>query len=212
MSKICCLSNPLSLLSHFTAIEDPHLDRQKKYPLINILVYAFVSILSDQQSWYEIEAFSRVNLEWFDQYLDTSCGVPSHDTFRRVFSLLDPTALEQLILLWTEEMRKTHSDTSLRVVALDGKALKGVSWKVSQEKLYTLNAWDVAEQNCIGQMTIGEKTNEITAAPELLKLLNLKDTVITTDALLTQREIARTIIDKGGGICYGIKRKSRVYV
>jgi hypothetical protein len=205
MNEICCLLNPLSLLDHFEAIEDPRLDRQKKYPLTNILVYAFVAILSDQQSWYEIEAFSRINLKWFSQYLDVSCGVPSHDTFRRVFSLLDPTTLEKLMILWAEEVRKKHSSETPKIVALDGKALRGVPWKISQEQLYTLNAWDSSEKTCIGQITIGEKTNEITAAPQLLKLLNLKDTVITTDALLTQKEVAKTVIDKGGDYVMALK-------
>src|SRR3982751_128262 len=99
------VSDPLSLFRQFEVVEDPRIDRHKRYPLLNILVFTFVSILSDQQSWYEIQAFSLENLNWFAQYIDVSSGVPSHDTFRRVFSLLDPVQLEDVIVTWAEETR-----------------------------------------------------------------------------------------------------------
>ncbi len=107
-----------SLLEHFSVIEDPRVDRHKKYPLVDILVYAFVAILSDQQSWYEIQAFAKANLNWFSKYLDVTCGVPSHDTFRRVFSMLDSEELEKSIIEWTEGLRrkKTKPQPSSRCI------------------------------------------------------------------------------------------------
>jgi predicted transposase YbfD/YdcC len=98
MNPIDSIKNTSSIFQKFTAIEDPRLDRRKKYPLINILAYALIVTLSDQQSWYEIEAFSRSNFTWFSQFLDVSCGVPNHDTFRRVFSRLAPEPLEAVDL------------------------------------------------------------------------------------------------------------------
>jgi hypothetical protein len=199
------LSDPLTLFRQFEIIEDPRVDRHKRYPLINILVFAFVAILSDQQSWYQIFAFAKANLDWFGQFINISSGVPSHDTFRRVFSLLNPSYLEQAVICWTEEMRLKKKMKSHRLVILDGKALKGVPWKVNDQQLYVLNAWDADSNLFLGQLTIGEKTNEITAAPQLLERLNLEDTIVSVDAIMTQKEIAEKIIDGGGNYVMALK-------
>jgi predicted transposase YbfD/YdcC len=199
------LSDPLALFRQFEIIEDPRIDRHRRYPLINILVFAFVAILSDQQSWYQIFAFAKANLEWFRQFIDTSSGVPSHDTFRRVFSLLDPSYLEQAVICWTEELRLKNRMKNHRIVILDGKALKGVSWKINDKQLYVLNAWDAEANLFLGQLTIGEKTNEITAAPQLLEKLNLENTLVSVDAIMTQKEIAEKIIDGGGNYVMALK-------
>jgi predicted transposase YbfD/YdcC len=199
------LSDPLSLFRQFEVVEDPRIDRHKRYPLLNILVFTFVSILSDQQSWYEIHAFSLENLNWFAQYIDVSSGVPSHDTFRRVFSLLDPVQLEDVIVAWAEETRVRKGSTQRRVIALDGKALRGVAWKMNQMQLYILNAWDATTNTFLGQMTIDSKTNEITAAPELLNKLNLKGAVVTVDALMTQKAIAEAVIQRAGDYVMALK-------
>jgi predicted transposase YbfD/YdcC len=199
------LSDPLALFRQFEIIEDPRVDRHKRYPLINILIFAFVAILSDQQSWYQIFAFAKANLDWFGQFIDVSSGVPSHDTFRRVFSLLNPSCLEQAVISWTEEVRLKNKMKGYRLVILDGKALKGVPWKVNDKQLYVLNAWDARSNSFLGQLTIGEKTNEITAAPQLLEKLNLEDTIVSVDAIMTQKEIAEKIIDGGGNYVMALK-------
>ena len=198
------LQNPLSLFRQFEIIEDPRIDRHKRYPLLNILVFTFVAIMSDQQSWYEIRAFCTSNLDWFSQYIDVSSGIPSHDTFRRVFSLLDPQQLEKVIIDWAEETRN-HKKTGRRIVVLDGKSLRGVAWKISQTQLHILNAWEATENQFLGQMTIDCKTNEITAAPALLKNLNLEGAVVTVDALMTQKTIAETVIEKKGDYVMALK-------
>jgi predicted transposase YbfD/YdcC len=199
------LSDPLALFRQFEIIEDPRINRHKRYPLINILVFAFVAILSDQQSWYQIFAFSKANLNWFEQFIDISSGVPSHDTFRRVLSLLNPSQLEQAVICWTEELRLRNKVKGYRFVILDGKALRGVPWKLNDQQLYILNAWDADSNLFLGQLTIGEKTNEITAAPQLLGKLNLEDTIISVDAIMTQTEIAEKIVDRGGNYVMALK-------
>lgn len=198
------LQNPLLLFRQFEIIEDPRIERHKRYPLLNILVFTFVAILSDQQSWYEIRAFCSANLDWFAQYIDVNSGIPSHDTFRRVFSLLAPESLEFAIIAWAEE---TRSQTSVgrRIVVLDGKSLRGVAWKINETQLYLLNAWDATEGQFLGQMTIDSKTNEITAAPQLLKCLNLNGAVVTVDALMTQKEIAKTVVEQNGDYVMALK-------
>ena len=199
--------NPLALFRQFEVVEDPRIERHKKYPLLNILVFSFVAIMSDQQSWYEIYAFCEANLEWFSQYIDIEAGVPSHDTFRRVFSLLRPEQLEQVIICWAEEVRS--KDGQARVVVLDGKSLRGVAWKLDDRQLHILNAWDATKEQFLGQITIGNKTNEITAAPKLLKTLNLKGAVVTVDAMMTQREIASVITSKEGDYVMALKGNQR---
>jgi predicted transposase YbfD/YdcC len=196
--------NPLALFRQFEVVEDPRIDRHKRYDLLNILVFAFVAIMSDQQSWYEIRAFCMANLDWFSSYIDVSAGVPSHDTFRRVFSLLNPGQLEEVIIRWAEEMRNKQVERK-RIIVLDGKSLRGVAWKVSETQLHILNAWDATENQFLGQISIESKTNEITAAPELLKALNLKGAVVTVDALMTQREIAATIVNRQGDYVMALK-------
>lgn len=133
--------NPLELFRQFEVIEDPRIDRHKRYPLLNVLVFVFVAIMSDQQSWYEIRAFCVCNLDWFSQYIDVLSGVPSHDTFRRVFSLLNSEQFEKVIIDWAEETR-SHKNEGKRIIVLDGKSLRGVAWKINQAQLYILNAWD----------------------------------------------------------------------
>ncbi len=196
--------DPLVLFRQFEVVEDPRIDRHKRYELLNILVFAFVAIMSDQQSWYEIRAFCIANLDWFSQYINVSSGVPSHDTFRRVFSLLDPQQLEEVIVHWAEETRsKRH--IGKRIVVLDGKSLRGVAWKINPIQLHILNAWDATENRFLGQMTIDCKTNEITAAPKLLENLNIEEAVVTVDALMTQREVAAAVVRKKGDYVMALK-------
>jgi len=167
-------------------------------------VFTFVSILSDQSSWYQIEEFCETNIGWFAEFLDVSSGIPSHDTFRRVMSLLDTKQLESAIIQWLENTRAIFG-SGQRVVALDGKSLRGVAWKVSEEQLHILNAWDASNNKFVGQLTVESKTNEITAAPKILSMMDLEETVITVDALMTQKEVAKTIISKGGDYVMALK-------
>ncbi len=198
------IRNPASLFDFFLIIEDPRLNRHKRYPLVNILVYTFVAILSDQLSWYQIHEFCETNINWFSEFLDTSAGVPSHDTFRRVMGLIDTQQLEKVIIKWLESTREKFGSKH-RVVALDGKSLRGVAWKVNDTQLHILNAWDASDNKFVGQLAIESKTNEITAAPEMLKMLNLENTIITVDAIMTQKEIAETVIDNRGEYVMALK-------
>lgn len=193
-----------SIIEVFSIVEDPRIDRSKKYPLINILIFAFVAILSDQSSWYQIEEFCRESLNWFSSFLDVSRGVPSHDTFRRVFSIIDPQQFEKAVISWIEKTRN-KCGVDKRVIALDGKSLRGFSWKINEEKLHILNAWDSTNSQFLGQISIESKTNEITAAPKLLDLLNIKNAIITVDAMMTQLDIARAISDKKGDYVMALK-------
>lgn len=206
MSKIEAKSSSsiLSLIEFFSIIEDPRINRSKQFPLVNILVFTFVALLSDQASWYQIQEFCLTNVDWFAEFLDVSSGVPSHDTFRRVLGLVDSNQLEVALIEWVENTRKKFG-VHRRIIALDGKSLRGVAWKVNEKQLHILNGWDATENRFVGQLSIEEKTNEITAAPKMLAMLQLENTVITVDAMMTQKEIAKIITDKHGDYVMALK-------
>ena len=207
MNSISQLETTL-LIKQFSMIEDPRIERSKKYPLINILIFSFIALLAGQESWYQMQMFCEETLDWFAEFLDISSGVPSHDTFRRVFSIINPEDFENSIIRWLEELRKSRA-YSQRVVALDGKSVRGHSWKVSEQKLHILNAWDCTEQKFAGQLSIDCKVNEISAAPQLLHKLHLEKTVITVDAMMTQTEIARTIMEREGEYFMALKKNQK---
>lgn len=135
------ISDPLPLFLRLQLIEDPRIDRHKVYPIENILIFAFVAILSDQQSWYQIVEFCEDNLEWFEEFIDVKDGVPSHDTFRRIFSLLQPEILQKVLVDWANLLRQ-KCGSSIKLVAIDGKSVRGVPWSKSEEELHILNAFE----------------------------------------------------------------------
>lgn len=196
--------NSNNIIGAFSIIEDPRIERSKKFPLINVLIFAFIAILSDQSSWYQIEEFCKENLNWFSRFLDISNGAPSHDTFRRVFSIIETKQFEKAVITWIDKTRAKNGVKN-RVIALDGKSLRGFSWKVNLEKLHILNAWDCTHNKFLGQISVESKTNEITAAPKLLNLLNIENSIITVDAMMTQTTIAKTIANKKGDYVMALK-------
>lgn len=198
------IPNPLPLVQRLTLIEDPRIERHKVYPLENVIVFAFVSILSDQQSWYQIVDFCQANLEWFEEFIDVSSGVPSHDTFRRVFGLLRPEVLRKVLADWASFLRK-DCGSEIKLIAIDGKSVRGVPWRQSDEELHILNAFEPHLGLCLAQVGVDSKTNEIGAMPDLLSSLNLKGALITTDALLTQKSIAQQIRNQKGHYLLALK-------
>jgi len=199
-----CIPNPLPLIRCFQIVEDPRIERHKVYPLENILIFAFVAILADQQSWYQIADFSEANLEWFEEFVDVSSGVPSHDTFQRVFSLIRPEVLRRVLTDWTNSLRE-KCNSPIKLVAIDGKSVRGVPWRQSDEELHILNAFEPGLGLCLGQVEVNSKTNEIGAMPDLLDALELRGAIVTTDALLTQKSIAQKIRDKGAHYLLALK-------
>lgn len=161
-------------------------------------MFTFISILSDQQSWNEIQAFSLENLDWFAQYINASSGIPSHDRFRRVFSLLDPGQLEEVIVAWAEKTRAQKGSNQRRIVVLNGKALRGVACKVEPNTALYLKRLGYDDKPFLGKMTIDSKTNEITVASKLLRKLNLKSPIVSIDGLMTQKDVAETLLQRAG--------------
>jgi predicted transposase YbfD/YdcC len=180
-----------SPISYFCALDDPRVDRTKAHLLDDIIFIAIASVLCGAETWNDMEDFGKAKFSWLKTFLKLPEGIPSHDTFNRVFSLLDPTKLGECFLQWT---RAVFRLTKGEVVSIDGKTICGSRDKGKKSIVHMVSAW--AEQNNIvlGQLKVDDKSNEITAIPELLKLLVLKGCIVTIDAMGCQKDIAWQII------------------
>jgi len=179
-----------SAIEHFAALPDPRIERSKKHKLIDIIVIALCAVVANAENFVEIEDFGRAKESWLRQYLELPNGIPSHDTFTRVFAKLDPTQWQVCFLDWVRMVvgGRLHGD----VVALDGKSLRG-SACADERAVHMLNAWSTRHGLCLAQEAVDKKSNEITALPALidtLSLLDLAGCTVTVDAMGTQREVA----------------------
>jgi predicted transposase YbfD/YdcC len=180
-----------SLIEHFGNLPDPRCDRTKDHDLIDILAIAICTLLCAGESFNDMEDFGRAKQDWFKTFLRLPNGIPSHDTFNRVFAALDPKAFLDCFQRWTQSLRQAIPQ---EIVALDGKALRR-ALNQDQSLQYVVSAW--AEDNglVLGQLKVAEKSNEITAVPELLRVLELSGCIVTLDAMGCQKKIAREITE-----------------
>lgn len=187
---------------HFREIADPR-DSNRRHTLLDIILIAICAIICGADSWVEVEAFGQRKLEWLKQYLELDNGIPSHDTFGRLFARIDPEAFQRSFAAWIQAIQTI---TKGQVIALDGKQLRG-SHDLDREKraIYMVSAWASANHLVLGQRKVAEKSNEITAIPELLELLDIEGCIVTIDAMGTQTKIAKTIIDEGGDYLLSVK-------
>lgn len=185
-----------SLADHFADLPDPRLDRNKEHALLDIVVMAVCGILAGCDSWADVERFGRAKLDWFRKFLKLPNGVPSHDTFGRVFSLLDPEAFGACFGAW---MAAACPELGLRHVAIDGKAMRG-SRGPQGTAAHVVSAFATANGVTLGQRKVDDKSNEITAIPELLKMLDIAGALVTIDAMGCQTKIADQV--RAGGADY----------
>ena len=180
-----------TLISILRKIEDPRIERTRLHNLIDILVIAICSSMCGMTGWEEFEAFGEKKKEWFSSFLELPNGIPSHDTFRRVFERLDPKQLQNALIEWTRQLQISLEG---KVVAIDGKTLRASFDNTKNlAPLHTVSAF-VAENNFVlGQTFVENKKNEITAIPELLKMLEIKGAIVTIDAIGCQKEITNKI-------------------
>lgn len=179
-----------SLIEHFKKLPDPRRERTRYHELGDIMTIAICTLLCGGSSFYDMEDFGKAKKEWFASFLRLPGGIPSHDTFTRVFAALDPKAFSECFLNWTQSVRRA---VGAEVVALDGKALRGAV-EAGQELCYIVSAWASSNRLILGQRKVADKSNEITAVPELLRSLELGGCIVTTDAMGCQKKIAREII------------------
>ena len=166
------LGGPASLVECFAGMKDPRVNRTREHNLIDILAIGFCAILAGGEGFNDMEEFGRAKEEWFRTFLELPNGIPRHDTFNRVFQALDPGAFLECFLRWTEGLRSVVAG---EVVAVDGKALRRALDKGKGSAIpYMVSAWASANGLVLGQVKVDEKSNEITAVPELLRALELK--------------------------------------
>ena len=196
-----------SHLKYFADLRDPRVDRTREHLLEEILLITIAAVLSGANGWNEIEDYAHSKHEWFKSFLTLPSDIPSHRTFNRVFSALDPEELEKGFVAWVLSIAKL---TAGEVVAIDGKTLGGASEpsKKGPDKkaiVHMVSAWANTNSLVLGQRRVDEKSNEITAIPKLLDALELSGTVVTIDAMGCQQAIAEKIIDKKADYILAVK-------
>jgi len=192
-----------SIESHFAWMDDPRIDRTKDHPLINILVIAICGVISGADGWTDIEDFGKAKQDWFSRFLDLKNGIPSHDTLGRVFGRIDPEQFQQGFLSWMQAVQQVLPGT---VIPIDGKQLRGShDRKLGKNAIYMVSAWSEANHLVLGQYQVDEKSNEITAIPKLLNVLDITGCIVTIDAMGCQTEIATQIVDGGGDYLLALK-------
>lgn len=194
----------------FADIEDPRQAQKVKHRLDDIILLAIFAVISNAQSWTEIEAFGHSKEAWLRQYLVLENGIPSHDTIQRVFQILNPDMLMARFVKWTQGIMAVSEGN---IIAIDGKTLRG-SHHVSQERkaLHLVRAWATEQGLLLGHQKVDEKSNEITAIPDVLALLALKGCIVTLDAMGCQTEIAKQIVAGGGDYVLALKENQpRLY-
>jgi predicted transposase YbfD/YdcC len=190
-----------SITSHFKKLKDPRRRHRRRHPLQNIIVIALCAVIAGAQDWQEIVTFGRKRRDWLGRLLDLSNGIPSHDTFERVFDRLKPQAFQDCFRSW---IRAIQQALSIPHIAIDGKTLRG-SGSAKLGQLHLVSAWATGQRLSLGQVAVADKSNEITAIPELLDLLDLKGAFVTIDAMGCQKEIAQKVIDRGGHYALTVK-------
>ncbi|MGE0827513.1 MAG: ISAs1 family transposase [Candidatus Binatia bacterium] len=177
---------------YFATVTDPRMDRAKLHLLMDILVMAICAVICGADSWVEMEAYGRAKEQWLRQFLALPNGIPSHDTFARVLARLNPEEFQQCFVRW---MQAVSEVTQGEVVAIDGKTLRRSFDRArGKNAIHMVSAWASANRLVLGQQKVDEKSNEITAIPALLQLLELKGCIVTIDAMGCQKAIAQTII------------------
>ncbi len=191
------------LAEHFAELEDPRLDRSKEHLLIDIVTIAICAVICGADDWVEVAAFGRGKEKWLRQFLKLPHGIPSHDTFWRVFRALDSLQFEQCFLSWVQSLMHL---TEGEIVAVDGKTLRRSYDRLDHKAaIHMVSAWATANRLVLGQRKVEDKSNEITAIPELLRLLELHGCIVTVDALGCQQQVAAAIRAQGADYVLAVK-------
>lgn len=185
---------PQTLLEHFANLTDPGIERRKLHKLIDILVIAICATICGAETWDEFEIFGKAKYTWFKSFLELPNGIPSHDTFSRVFARLDTHEFQHCFLQW---VRSAFQLTKGQLVAIDGKQSRGsADPRAGKAAINTVSAWASENQLVLGQVQTQEKSNEITAVPELLQVLELSGCIVTLDAMGCQTAIVEQIVNQ----------------
>jgi predicted transposase YbfD/YdcC len=193
----------ISLMDYFVELPDPRIDRRKLHSLTDILCITICAVICGAQHWTEVEEFGLAKESWFRNFLSLENGIPSHDTFGDFFAALNSELFEKCFIKWVQAIAE-HSSGD--IISIDGKALrKSFDSASAKAAIHMVSAFSSANGLVLGQLKINDKSNEITAVPELLKVLILEGTIVTTDALNCQKDIAATIVEQKADYVLALK-------
>lgn len=189
--------------AHFKNLTDPR-TRKVVYPLINVIVIAICAVICGADDFVAIADFGRKKKDWLEKFMDLRGGIPSHDRFNAILAAIKPAEFEACLLSWISDLQEI---TRGQVVAIDGKKLRR-SFDAASGKsaIHLVSAWATANQITLGQIAVDDKSNEITAIPKLLEILEITGSLVTIDAMGCQTEIAQKIIERGADYCLAVKR------
>lgn len=197
------MSDQNDLLSFFEDLPDPRVTGRCRHNLVDIVAITICAVISGLDEWQDIAFYAQSKEAWFRRFLELPGGIPSHDTFERVFSLLDPVAFEKRFADWT---RSVFESTGGDIVSIDGKTLRGShERRKNKAAVHMVSAWSHKNGVVIGQIKTDDKSNEITAVPELLARLDIAGCIVTLDAMGCQKEIAGQIVAQGGDYVLTLK-------
>lgn len=192
-----------SIEQHFGRLVDPRQAMNQEHLFLDILVIAICAIIAGADDWEAVADFGRAKHEWFKRFLSLPQGIPSHDTFWRIFRLLDPEPFQECFLTWVQAVSCV---TQGQVIAIDGKKLRRSHDKRGgRNAIHMVSAWASATGLTLGQRKVDDKSNEITAIPALLEVLDIAGCIITIDAMGCQTDIAQTIVDKDADYLLALK-------
>ena len=192
-----------SIQKNFAPLEDPRILLKTAHKLIDIIIIAICAVICGADTWAQIEEFGKTRVEWFESFLELPNGIPSHDTFGRIFSLISAKLFKACFQQWINEVFQI---TAGQVIPIDEKtARRSHNKRSNKAAIHMVHAWAATNGLLLGQVKTEEKSNEITAIPELLKLLEIKGCIVTIDAMGTQRNIAEEIIEKEADYILAVK-------
>lgn len=197
------MSQAPTLEAQFAELTDPRSDHTRRHKLIDIVIVAVLAVICGADGWTDIEEFGHAREAWLRRFLELPHGIPSHDTFGRFFARLDPQEFQRCFMNWVKAI---HTLTDGQVIAVDGKCLRGTQdGYLGQQAISMVSAWATADHLVLGQLKVDDKSNEITAVPELLAMLDIHGCIVSVDALNCQKKTATQIIDQGGDYLLALK-------
>jgi predicted transposase YbfD/YdcC len=194
--------NNNTIFPYFSEMEDFRINRKKQHLLTDIITIAIAAVISGMKSYDEIEDFGLAREAWLSSFLTLPNGIPSHDTFNRVFSHMDPVKFESCFRNWVDSIFESHPGG---LISIDGKTIRGAKSHGIKSPFHMVSAWASESNIVLGQLRVDEKSNEITAIPELLKSLFIKGSLISIDAMGCQQDIAESIIKGQGDYLLAVK-------
>lgn len=197
----------LTITKHFVDLEDPRILKKERHSLLSIIVIAICAVICGADTWVDIEEFGIARIDWFQSFLELPNGIPSHDTFGRVFSVLNADEFGACFLSWVQELvKQTHG----QIIPIDGKTVRrSHNAGAGKGAIHMVSAWACTNRVVLGQYKVDEKSNEITAIPALLKLLSIEGSTITIDAMGAQKEIVKQITSQKADYVIGLKENQK---